>query len=302
MAFPTSCNIEIAEDTHIRDVADRRRVWFAQLLGALAWLSGQYDDTEFVFRGHSEESWELASSLWRFSGATSEAELRKAERGILTDVKRDFWFTREFQFEPEGDNWRTLAVLQHHGIPTRLMDGTSDPLVGLYFAVTGIAKVDAHDKVDGALYMIRRPSAGGSFLPYDVRSAPQATPRVTAQRSLFLLPKRLPRTSSAAEFYLIKAAHRSPVAGEVSMDGVSIDCKGPSTVTGFSGLVGRFLAGTHVGRPSRYPPNIVRFIIPHLAKPICRENLRALGVSARNLYPGIDGYKRGLLIEGDRPF
>ena len=42
-----------------------------------------------------------------------------------------------FVVRPQDDPWDKLFVMQHYGVPTRLLDWSENPFIGLYFAVTG---------------------------------------------------------------------------------------------------------------------------------------------------------------------
>jgi hypothetical protein len=87
---------------------------------------------ECFFRGHSDVSYQLKPSLYRNTAISSEA-CWKLERRVFFEFR-----TRARQlYEETHSDWDVLFHMQHHGVPTRLLDWTSVFGVALYFALLG---------------------------------------------------------------------------------------------------------------------------------------------------------------------
>lgn len=84
------------------------------------------------FRGHSKRSFQLKPSIFRNSGwIVNEATMLKE---VMLRCPNDF--------AGGVTTFQSLVKMQHYGLPTRLLDVTSNPLVALYFAC------ESHDEDD----------------------------------------------------------------------------------------------------------------------------------------------------------
>jgi hypothetical protein len=85
-----------------------------------------------VFRGLARSSYRNISSLARLEG-----DYAALERHLLRNFRKYAHRQR-----PGPTTWDWLALAQHHGLPTRLLDWTFSPLVALHFA-TALGGEDA---------------------------------------------------------------------------------------------------------------------------------------------------------------
>ena len=105
---------------------------FENAWSLLEFLTSTLNQHNWVFRGHANQAWKLEPSVERL----------KKQRGIRRDAeqyirktfkRRAHHYIRDVPREDEDLEW--MALMRHHGAPTRLLDWTRSPYVATFFAV-----------------------------------------------------------------------------------------------------------------------------------------------------------------------
>jgi len=221
---------------------------------------------ECFYRGHRNCQYELLPSLHR-SMQTRLGEIPEVELNV-------FW---EFRFKARqlytgmNDDWDVLFHMQHHGVPTRLLDWTTVLGVALYFALLDYER-DAEE------------------LPCIWLLNPYGWNKKERKVNLLFSPRYLTRDE---EYY------RSYTYEEVLLDTHPMNWKSPVALHSTQKSERMFaqsgcftIHGTDPKGMQEFSSRshlLKRIDIPKLAIPAVRSFLSHTGIGHRQMFPDLDG-------------
>lgn len=149
-----------ADDTAAYPIADSVESFLGHV------LRDGIDADDVFYRGHADYRYQLEPSLFR----------RNPDGGVPRYLRNEAVMVRELltahpdEFRADTFMIDRLVRMQHYGLPTRLLDVTSNPLVALYFCCSENKFDAAGDQIDGQVVVITTKRADIKFFDSDTVS------------------------------------------------------------------------------------------------------------------------------------
>jgi hypothetical protein len=225
--------------------------------------------SHFAYRGVQSASHDLTTSLARLGDTYEQLE------GHLL---RNFRKYAHRDSVPGDSIWNWLAVAQHHGLPTRLLDWTYSPFVAMHFATEDVEQYDR----DGIIWCIDYVSTN-ELLPKKLREI------LTEENADVFTAEMLGRAAGTLQ-------ELDGLGGEneyvIFLEPPSLDDRIINQFALFSLMsdASAQLEGWLHKRPQLYR----KLVIPAETKWEIRDKLDQANITERVLFPGLDGLSRWL--------
>jgi FRG domain len=216
-----------------------------------------------AYRGVSDAALGLRSALARRGGGQElERQLMRAFRKYAAQ-----------DAVPHDTDWDWLALGQHHGLPTRLLDWTYSPYVALHFVTQNMARYDR----DGVVWCVDYTRAH-ELLPQPLRSAlVQEGADVFTTELLGSAAPALADLEGELVLFVEPPSFDARIVNQYALF---------SVVSPAETELDEWLAA--------HPELTRRVVVPAELKWEVRDKLDQANVTERVLFPGLDGLSRWL--------
>ncbi|MBE8715702.1 FRG domain-containing protein [Cellvibrio polysaccharolyticus] len=285
---------------------------FADYVSAVSKINATENDSAW-FRGQSSANHRLVPSALRNLVPLTSAYGRPlrgneiltangyTQTGVSPERMLDDFKRRALPFldySPKND-FEWLFLMQHHGVPTRLLDWTTNALVALYFAVSSL-RADVVTSNQENLYN----DADEELQEFDSNSA-----AVYAMN-----PNKVNRALHGEIWEVVDIAHDfetwKPYSRPTQLDSDGLDTYPPLCITtpqfsprirAQSGLFS--IHGTNTEPLDIYNdvrPLLTKILIPFENAIAIQKELRQFGISESFIYPGLDGVAKDVKADEER--
>lgn len=228
---------------------------------------GRFRST-YVYRGMTSSEYDLTTSLARLGSSPAYLE---------EHMLRAFRKYARHQVLPDYSMWNWLALAQHHGLCTRLLDWTYSPLVAMHFATHDIGCFGE----DAIIWCIDY-AATDELLPAKMKGILQE------EGSYVFTAEMLGRAAESLQAF----DALSPEPFVAFFEPPSLDERIVNQYALFSLMSTPDLNLAHWLR--QRPAVFRRIIIPANLKVEVRDKLDQANITERVLFPGLDGLSRWL--------
>lgn len=227
----------------------------------------------WAFRGQRDAEWGLESSLTRRLKlfVPQDKWASQEDRAIRVFKRKAHYFLDDTS--SLKDDLRCLALMQHHGAPTRLLDFTKSPFVASYFALQSCT-------TSAAVFAVNTPALWHQATPCE---HPELTREVID-----------PRNPDALNRYYM--SNKFPVVwpGEPwTMDRRIVAQAGTFMLPGRIDVSVESLLNQY----NYTKPLLVKIILPAHIRKEAMESLYRMNISNATLFPDLDGLARSISYE-----
>lgn len=227
---------------------------------------------KIYYRGQSNEEWEIRCSLFRENLLLNEEKLNNE---ILNRKPNDFLNC--------NNSLEKLILMQHYGIPTRLIDVTTNPLVALYFACQGNPDKDGVVFIfeENVEYDINDENIVATFSYLKNNGTIQDFEKLLNKENIIYNDRTTIETILNKKYILINPKLNNPRI--VAQHGLFLCCSNNSGQGNLDNL-------TPIKKRSFPIESSKRIIISHKAKLNLLKELEFLGIKKSVLFPELENH------------